>query len=588
MKDVENKIYWMIASILAVIPIIIGIIYISKYGVNVPFLDQWFTVPSLLDELFEGKLTIFELFEQHNESRMPFPLIIMLVLAYVTKYNILYEISLSYILYTSSFLILFLMYKNDQGINRLSLLKFVPISWFFFNLCQMGNMLFGIQISQSLMILMFLGSVYLIDSSSEFDKRFLISVGTAVVASFSFIAGLSVWPACMIQIILQDSAQKLRKITIWGFTGALIYIIYFYNFAKPGSHPSFLYSLYNPYDGLLCFIYSVGSTISHQSILSQISGILILVILVSILTLNKSNLHLSKNSKWISLILFSLFASLEITISRSGLAPWYSLSQRYLLLTFFSIIGLYCLVLNLLDIQNLWSNQINPEKKRGNWYLNYLIFGLIITLMITGISSHLVPGIEFGKSLKESREEMAYYLETYTLQPDKNLAKLCTDYPSAVLVREKAQFLERQELSVFAKEKINIKELPELKGNTYSSIEVINDMPIYLQKEPIIVNKGDEEEILVTGWAVDETLNEPASAVFITIDDTINIPAKYGLDRPDVANVYKNGNFRYSGFKASFASSLLENGPHNLTIRIVSRNKCGYYKSGQNVKFIVK
>lgn len=579
---------------LIILPIIVGAIYIYLFGVNVPFWDQWDVVPLFLEKFFNAELTIFDLFSQHNESRLFFPRIIMLILALCTKYNTVSQMFFMYALYCISFFILFLIYKKDHGIDKISLLQFIPITYFFFNLFQMSNMLFGVRIAQALAILTFLSSVYFIDSSKKFDRRFLGSIGMAIVSSFSFVAGLSTWPVCMIQIILQESRQKLRKIIIWGLSGILVFLIYFYGYNKPAHHPSLLYSAYNPLDGILCFITSVGSTVIHNRLLSPILGVLMLIVLCCILLLNKNNLNLSKNAKWLSLIIFSLFASMEIAIGRSGFGVSAGISQRYFLLTFFSIIGLYCISLNFLEVQGQDSTSISSWRKKNKknsserdvHTLNYIIIGVILTLLFIGTSAHFITGIEQGITTKQFREEIAYYLETYKLQPDKNLQKL---YPNSSIVRERAPFLEEYKLSVFAKKSININinNLPKLENKTLYAIDTINGKIIHSQKEPIVINKEKEEEIMVGGWAVDKHANAPASAVFITINNTINIPARYGLDRKDVADAYKNKNFRYSGFKASFASSLLENGSHNFTIKIVFNDERGYYKPEQEIKIVV-
>jgi hypothetical protein len=56
-------------------------------------------------------------------------------------------------------------------------------------------------------------------------------------------------------------------------------------------------------------------------------------------------------------------------------------------------------------------------------------------------------GLEEGLSFGVSRMEDAYYLKTYKLQADDNLARL---YPDPEIVRERAPFLEKYKLNVFS------------------------------------------------------------------------------------------------------------------------------------------
>jgi len=191
-----------------------------------------------------------------------------------------------------------------------------------------------------------------------------------------------------------------------------------------------------------------------------------------------------------------------------------------------------------------------------------------------------VPGIEMGESIHNQQIANQYYLQTYRIQTDENLKNL---YPSAAVVRERAALLNKYNLSIFAGDDFNISEYPVINAETYTFIDTINHE---IQTEPIVIDKGKDGTIEITGWAVDKLINGPASRVFITIDNATDIPSIYSLDRPDVADAYNNKNFRYSGFRASFSSSILDVGPHNVTTKIVCKHEDGYYKSQQVANFI--
>ena len=85
------------------------------------------------------------------------------------------------------------------------------------------------------------------------------------------------------------------------------------------------------------------------------------------------------------------------------------------------------------------------------------------------------------------------------------------------------------------------------------------------------------------GWAVDRTAGQPAGGVVVDLDGRLQIPALYGLERADVARDLGNSTYRYSGFRAEFATALLKPGPHRLTVMIVSADKTGYYLGDRSV-----
>lgn len=446
----KSKFEWSIIIALLIAPLIIGAIYIRTYGVNVPYWDQWDTVPIFLEKLYNSKLTFFDLLAQHNESRPFFPNVVMIILAKFTHYNVLYEMYLMYAFYCVSFVILCLMYVRDHPISKSSCLKFIPVSFFFFNLFQISNVLYGVRIGQSIEIFGLISAVYLIDKSRNFDLKFLSSIIAAVISTFSFVAGLSIWPVCLTLIFLRDSEQKRKKIVFWCFSAIAVVGIYFHNYVKPSKHPSLLYSLQNPVNGVLDFLSSFGSTISRDLDASRVIGILMLVLLFCVILLNRKNLIINKNAKWYALMLYSLFVSLEISLGRSGFGTESMLSQRYYLLTFWSIIALYLIELNYLNVETPGcKNKIKSQEslslqKRLNY--NYLLMGIILTLLFISIVTHLITGIEEGKETKTEREYMASYLENYKFQPIKDLKTL---YPDPTVVRKRASFLESKNLSVF-------------------------------------------------------------------------------------------------------------------------------------------
>jgi hypothetical protein len=455
LKNIKNQTFkstfeWSIIIALLIAPLIIGAIYIRTYGVNVPYWDQWDTIPIFLEKLYSSKLTFFDLIAQHNESRPFFPNIVMIILAKFTHYNVLYEMYFMYAFYCVSFVILCLMYVRDHHISKSSCLKFIPVSLFFFNLFQISNMLSGVRIGQSMEIFGLISSLYLIDKSKNFDLRFLSSIIAAIISTFSFVAGLSTWPVCLTLICLKDSEQKRKKIVFWCFSTIAVVGTYFHNYGKPGGHPSLLYSLQNPVNGILDFLSSFGSTISRDLDTSRVIGILMLILLFCVFLLNRKSLVINKNAKWFALILYSLLTSLEISMGRSGFGTESMLSQRYYLLTYWSIIALYLIELNYLNLEipscknNIKSQETLSLQKRLNY--NYLLMGIILTLLFIGITTYLVVGIEEGKETKTEREHMAYYLENYEVQPIKNLKTL---YPELATIHKRASFLESENLSVF-------------------------------------------------------------------------------------------------------------------------------------------
>lgn len=74
---------WLIYG-LALIPLLILIRYVIRYGVDIPWYDQWKFLPTL-EKFFQGRLAFHDLWQQHNEHRILFPRIVFLALAFAVS-----------------------------------------------------------------------------------------------------------------------------------------------------------------------------------------------------------------------------------------------------------------------------------------------------------------------------------------------------------------------------------------------------------------------------------------------------------------------------------------------------------------------
>lgn len=69
------------------------------------------------------------------------------------------------------------------------------------------------------------------------------------------------------------------------------------------------------------------------------------------------------------------------------------------------------------------------------------------------------------------------------------------------------------------------------------------------------------------------------------IDGKIEVPALYGLPRPDVAEVHGNDAFLRSGFSGEIETDDLAAGLHTAECRVLSRDGRGAYLTAQRFEF---
>lgn len=584
---------------LIVAPVITALLYIHIFAVNVPYWDQFYHVIEGLVRYFNGSLSFEFLFSQGNESRPFFLRCISILLGIVTGYNLVFESFLGVIFATLSFFIIFLMYKKDHGVSNTSLLLFLPVAYFFFNLYQVGNYLFGFHYSHALAVFGFFIAVYLIDSGDAIHTRFLFAPIAAAMASFTYVGGLAIWPVGFIQIFLLDSLNRSKKLLIWSGSGIAVLIAYYSGYIQPAYHPDLFSIFHHAGTGITGFFISVGTAVFHDItlypkmdvFLAPVLGILLTLLILAVVIINWNKDFIRQNSKWLSLILFSFLLSAEITIARSAYGLPYIYQMRYFLITYPAIIGLYCISLNCI-LHRDEHHPVEPDTKlvehsRQRSAANHILFGMILILIIIGITGHDLQGIEYGKYYKESRTELAYILLNYEYQPDERLALLHPVEDSSAIpamaseIRTYAAFLETHNMSVFA-QRIDPLQLPVRDGNTRYWIDLINGE--VTGHEPVTINRSEDSEFVVEGYAIDEPANAPAGGVYISVDGRI-YPALYALQREDIARYFDNRALLNSGFRLRLSSGILQEGVHNLSVIILTHDRTGIFCPGE--KFIL-
>ncbi len=413
-------------------------------------------------------------------------------------------------------------------------------------------------------------------------------------------------------MVIQRMNNKVYKILLWiGSALAVFYIYYVHlGFKSTGPHgmstySSFLESLVHyPMQKFLCFMGTLGAEVIHQKEIALYFGLIIFLTLIALMVVNRNSLQLDRYSKWYGTLMFGTLTSIEVALARSGDNSYFGNPDtiffipdaRHSLAIFLPLLCIY--ILSILYTRDSVREDSHPGRSNSLGMLfrerksqNLFLLGIVFTLLSLGIVLHILPGIEAAGPVYSQQTANQYYLYTYRIQTDENLKNL---NPLADVVRENATLLDRYNLSIFARDPLNPDELSlinETYGSqgSYARIESINMNIINssAQTVPIFIDsEGDVVEI--TGWAIDKRNEGPAGAVFISIDNDVNIPTIYGLERPDVSAAYNNEDFRYSGFRAAFSSSILAPGPHNATLKVVTEGKDGYYMPGQTVDFIYR
>lgn len=113
-------------------------------------------------------------------------------------------------------------------------------------------------------------------------------------------------------------------------------------------------------------------------------------------------------------------------------------------------------------------------------------------------------------------------------------------------------------------------------GTALYNLEQINSVVEPLSHQPVSVPSS--EQLIIIGWAVDQSARGDASSIEIAVDGKA-YRTKSGLNRQDVADHFKEPEYLKSGFNFSAPAEAFGKGRHQLTVRIISKDGKSYFES---------
>src|SRR5215211_7254874 len=424
-----------VSWLLVLIPAALPYLYVRAFGVNVVFADAWDMV-LVFHKFFSGRLTFADLYAQHSEHRMFFPKGAELLLGLLTRYNNVAEMYVVVSCFLITAAVLLVAFRREIG---LPLIFFVPVALLIFSFRQYENMLWGFQISFAFTQTFGVLALYLLSSSrGNFGAyAFAAALGSATIASFSTAQGLLVWPAGLLGQLLGSVARPGKKVLVglWGIVGVAEWVAYFVDYHTPRGHPPLLDALDHIGTAPGYFLTLLGSALFWQPEHAYEGGLVIGCLALAMFLATYGRGVLRQHPFWISLLLYSLFILLTITLGRSGMfGVLQATASRYTTFSVLAVASLYALLAKM-----VFATTASVLRT----VLLLALFGII--LLSAGVSYR--GGIEVGRVQEVSRERAAHVLETYRSQPNARLVAL---YPRPETVRNRAPFLERLGYNVFS------------------------------------------------------------------------------------------------------------------------------------------
>jgi hypothetical protein len=436
-----DKTKWSKAAVimLSLLPPLYIAYLVTRYGVNVPFMDQWELVP-VLETAHKGILTISDLFAQHNEHRIFSPRLIMLSLAHFTKWNILFELYLNLALAAGTLFFILSMLKQTFGKDRYQWL--LPLfSFLIFSLAQWENWTWGWQIQIYLNVLSFVAAVWAINRWPSQWKGLLAAALSSFVSSFSFSNGLLSWVVIAI-IFLMRKGANIRHLMVWLTFFTTTVFFYFYGYISPGHHPSVLIPLKHPYNYIRYILAYVGASLGYGK--RDISTGIGLILLAASSAATIIIRHSVKEKymillPWLALALYAILSATTTGVGRLGFGVGQALASRYTTISVLFIIASVVIM------------TVCKECFVANYRSLPVAVVMIISAFFVLFTLTFVLSFTHGKKdlINRSMElnEAALCLRDVDKAPDKCLKIV---YPHPEIVRERAKALRDMKLSLYS------------------------------------------------------------------------------------------------------------------------------------------
>jgi hypothetical protein len=214
--------------LLALVPIVFVGFIIDRYGVNVPYADEWSNL-ILIEKWDAGQLAFADLIRPHNGHRILIPRLIFLAFAQMGHGNVRAEMFFSlFICVATSAGVLYLLRRTHRTGWPQVLGVWAFINLFLFSPIQAENWLWGFQFQIFLSNLCVVGAVIAVTSNVRVGIRLALAALFALAGTFSFGQGVLIWP--VVGLLMTARGETRRRVLIWGAVTLAILCGYFFSY----------------------------------------------------------------------------------------------------------------------------------------------------------------------------------------------------------------------------------------------------------------------------------------------------------------------------------------------------------------------
>lgn len=410
LEKISQKVWWaLIAS-----PIGFLLLLMILYSENCPYCDQWDFVEHL-EKFYNGSFQFNDLISFHSGAHLIiFPRLIMLGLAWISRWNIYYEIAINFLLAVVSFLFLVSIAKNTFKNRTILYFSLFITSLIVFSTNQYENWIWGWQLQWFLNLLAVVIAIWAIGvwKQRHAGTRLIVAMVASVVATLSLASGSFIWISCLPLLFYHREMRKF--LILWMLVGGILLGWHFLNI-----HASKVVSFQNPFEILKGFIfYAISPLLSfsdslstfrkHSHLISSLSCIYICFIVLIVFLCKKLYKHektFSSLLPWFCIAIYSgltgisiclgrinLFIAFKKLLFKSNFSPAsFLFNSRYITISSLILLAVMMIILKFFEnhiesgiLFSLQKKKENFQKKLSFW-LMMILCGMTIVMFINDL-----------------------------------------------------------------------------------------------------------------------------------------------------------------------------------------------------------
>jgi hypothetical protein len=436
------------------IPVLAYLLFLHHYAINTMVGDQWDDVTVIRQSYLHG-FDWRSLWAPHNENRIFFPNLIVILLARTTHFNVVIEEYVGACMLIAAYTLLVLSLRRRAP--TIPMLYYCPVAVLGFSFVQWSNTTWGFQMAWFLVLLSLVLAIYLLDRPRLTWLIFGAAIVAAVVSSFSSSQGLLVWPGGL--ILLYHRKRLYPYVAAWIASAVVTTALYFYNFQSNGTSLSPELLIHNPLKAIKMYLFALGDVLGFQVNFGQQGNIAVLalgvvIFIVAVAVLIMYGFHRDVGGLrpiGISLICVGLLFDAMVTESRLTFGYVGASGSRYTTMDLLVPIGIY---ITLIDRPTFATRAHGPPGLTiSGWADRYVLRGarvVILAIIVLQLAIGLPNGLHNARSNYVYQAEGAHVLLTINHQSNAAVRTYLYIFESAPWIRRQARILAHYHLNLFA------------------------------------------------------------------------------------------------------------------------------------------